>query len=166
MNRLAQAWHGRTERSRKVIAIVACLVALALVVALVWLPMERARGRLALELPALRASIAALERDAAEVKRLRALTPAPDSSARGQAPAGAQSPLATLATNGGGLPGAQIAVLDERRVRVTGGDVGWSALLEWLGNAQATHGMRVEGARLDALPAAGRVRAELVLTRS
>ena len=40
--------------------------------ALVWLPLERRRARLGADLPALRASIAALERDAAEVKRLRA----------------------------------------------------------------------------------------------
>ena len=57
-------------------------------------------------------------------------------------------------------------MLDARRVRVTGADVSFAALLEWLRNAQATHGMRVESARVDALPAAGRVRAELLLSRS
>jgi len=51
-------------------------------------------------------------------------------------------------------------------VRVSGADVAYGALLEWLGAAQASHGLRVESAKLDALPAAGRVRAELVLTRA
>jgi type II secretory pathway component PulM len=82
------------------------------------------------------------------------------------ATAGAPAPLATLATNGGGLPGAQISVLDDRRVKVTGGDVAFGPLLEFLRNAQVTHGMRVESARLQALPAAGRVRAELLLART
>jgi type II secretory pathway component PulM len=63
------------------------------------------------------------------------------------------------------VPGAQIVVLDERRVRLTGADVAFAALLDWLGSARATHGMRVETARLEPL-SPGRVRAELTLTRS
>lgn len=156
MNAATAWWSGRTQRERRVLRAIVALV-VGLLALLVWMDAERSRARLNAELPRLRASIAALERDAAEVQRLRAL-PA--------AAAGAQSPLATLATNGGGLPGAQIAILDERRVRVTGGDVGFGLLLEWLRNAQATHGMRVESARLDALPTTGRVRAELLLTRT
>jgi type II secretory pathway component PulM len=149
-------WSARSSRERRVLRAIAVLVA-GLLALLVWMDSERARARLNAELPRLRASIAALERDASEVQRLRALP---------VAAAGAQSPLATLATNGGGLPGAQISILDERRVKVTGGDVGFGLLLEWLRNAQATHGMRVESARLDALPTTGRVRAELLLTRT
>ena len=156
MSAVLQAWDARTEAERRVLAAVGFLAIAALVAALVWLPLERARARLAAELPRLRGSIATLERDAAEAKRLRALPPAG---------ADAASPLASLATDGGGLPGARVTVLDERRVRVSGADVGFAALLEWLGNAQSTHGMRVASARIDALPAAGRVRVELTLTR-
>ena len=156
MNAAAAWWSGRAPRERRVLRAIAVLVA-AVLLLLVWVDSERTRARLNAELPRLRASIAALERDAGEVQRLRAL-PA--------APAGTQSPLATLATNGGGLPGAQIAIVDERRVKVTGSDVGFGLLLEWLRNAQVTHGMRVESARLDALPTTGRVRAELLLTRT
>ncbi len=156
MNAAATWWSGRTARERRVFLVIAAL-AVGLLALAVWVDRERTRARLNAELPRLRASIAALERDAAEVQRLRALP---------VAAAGAQSPLATLATNGGGLQGAQISILDERRVKVTGGDVGFGLLLEWLRNAQATHGMRVESARLDALPTTGRVRAELLLTRT
>ena len=147
-----------SPRQRRVAIVLAAVAGLA-VLALVAVEGQRTRTRLDAELPRLRASIAALERDAAEVKRLRAMPPA---TARPNAP----SPLATLATNGGGLPGAQISVLDERRVKVSGSDVGFGSLLEFLQNAQVTHGMRVESARLEALPAAGRVRAELLLARS
>ena len=156
MNAIAAWWSGRSPRERRVVRATVALV-LGLLALLVWIDSERTRARLNAELPRLRASIAALERDAAEVQRLRALP---------VAAAGERSPLATLATNGGGLPGAQIAILDERRVKVSGGDVGFGLLLEWLRNAQATHGMRVESARLDALPTTGRVRAELLLTRT
>ena len=150
-------WSGRSPREQRVLRTGAALLLLALALVL-WLESERTRARLNAELPRLRASFAALERDAAEVERLRAF---PATSAQ----SGAQSPLVTLATNAGGLPGAQVAVLDDKRVKVTASDIGFGALLEWLRNAQATHGMRVESARLDAL-AAGRVRAELTLTRS
>lgn len=149
-------WENRSARERRVIVSLAVLAALVILFTL-WLQAERTRERLAGQLPQLRASLAALERDAQEVKRLRAM-PAP-------APAAA-TPLASLATNAGGVPGAQVSVIDERRVRLTGTDLSFAALLEWLGNARATHGMRVESARLEALPAPGRVRAELVLARS
>ena len=148
-------WSTRGPRERRVIGAGIAVLAVALVF-VVWLDAERTRARLAGELPRLRASIASHERDAAEVQRLRAMT---------AVQAAAPSPLVTLATNGGGLPGAQVSVLDEKRVKVTG-DVAFGALLEWLRNAQVTHGMRVENARLEALPAKGRVRADLLLSRT
>jgi general secretion pathway protein M len=159
MNAIVHAWNARSRPERRALAVAAGTLAILLVFALAWLPLERARTRLAAEAPQLRASIDALQRDADEVKRLRAL---PAAGAPGTAPA----PLATLATNGGGLTGSQMVVLDDKRVRLTGADVSFAALLEWLRNAQATHGMRVDSARLDALPAPGRVRAEMVLSRS
>ncbi len=159
MSALAGWWDRRSSGEQRTLLLAAGLV-IVIVLGLAGLEIARARARLNAELPRLRASIAGLERDAAEVKRLRSVPPA----AAQQQSAGAQ--LVTLATNGGGLAGAQIAVLDDKRVKVSGADVGFGALLEWLQNAQATHAMRVESARLEALPAAGRVRAELLLTRS
>lgn len=149
-------WSARSPREQRVISIVGGLLALLLVVTFVWLPLERSRTRMLEELPKLRASIATLERQAAEVKRLRAMPAASRASA---------APLSAIATTNP-LPGAQLAALDERRVRVTGADVGFGALLDWLASVQAAHGLRVESARLDALPTAGRVRAEITLSRS
>ena len=142
--------------SRRAVWIVVVLaLAAALVVA--WVQAERSRARLAADLPRLRASIGALERDAQEVARLRAV-PAAAPTAR--------SPLASLATDAGGVAGARITVLDERRVRFAGDDVAFGALLDWLRLAQVSHALRVESARIDALPAPGRVKAELVVSRS
>ena len=142
--------------------LVRILVVAALLSVLVvfWVQAERSRARLAKELPRLRASIAALEHEAQEVTRLRA-TPAGTTAG----PA-TRSPLASLATDAGGVPGARITVLDERRVRFASDDVAFGALLDWLRLAQRSHAMRVESARIDALAAAGRVKAELVLTKS
>lgn len=156
MRRLGAWWQERSAREQRVIVNLLAVASLVILFTL-WLQAERTRERLAGQLPQLRASLAALERDAQEVKRLRAM-PAP-------APLAA-TPVASLATNAGGVPGAQVSVIDEHRVRLTGADLSFAALLEWLGSARATHGMRVESARLEALAAPGRVRAELVLARS
>src|SRR3954471_2469403 len=154
---LRESWARRTPGEQRLYAAIAIGVGALLVFAFAWLPLERERARLERNLPALRGSIAQLERDAQEVKRLRAMPATPPRAA---------TPLASLATNAGGLPGAQVNVVDDRRVRVTGNDVGFAALLDWLRAAQASHGMRVETARIEALPAAGRVRVDLLLARS
>ena len=134
------------------------VVALASVLVAFWVQAERSRARLAVELPRLRASIAALESQAQEVARLRSLPPMAAPTVR--------APLASLATDAGGVPGARITVMDERRVRFAAEDVAFGALLDWLRLAQASHAMRVESARIDALAAPGRVKAELVLAKS
>jgi general secretion pathway protein M len=156
MSALRDTWAQRSPRERAVLAWGAALLAVALLAGLVWLPLERQRTRLANALPAARASLAALERDAQEVQRLRSVPAAAATTA---------APLASLATNGGGLAGSSITVLDARRVRVSGADVSFAGLLDWLRNAQASHGMRVEAGRVEALPVKGRVRVELTLAK-
>jgi len=159
MNALSGWWERRGPGEQRTLRVAALLLVVA-ALGLAWLEIERTRARLNAELPRLRSSIAGLQRDAAEVKRLKSVAPV----AANPQSTGAQ--LATLATNGGGLAGAKISLVDDKRVTVSGADIGFGALLEWLQNAQATHAMRVERARLEALPAPGRVRAELLLTRS
>lgn len=150
-------WASRSRRERTAIAIGAAAIATILVVAFAWLPLQRARARLAVEVPRLSASVAAMERQAAEVARVRSLPPVASAAA---APAAAvAASLARL------LPAAQIAALDEKRVRISGADVPYGALLEAIAAAQSAHGLRVDTARIDALASAGRVRAEIVLAR-
>jgi type II secretory pathway component PulM len=60
----------------------------------------------------------------------------------------------------------QLSVPDDKHVRLAGDDIAFGALLDWLATAQAAHGLRVESARIEALPTAGRVRAQLTLARS
>jgi type II secretory pathway component PulM len=153
---LRDAWSQRSAGERRVLGALALGVVAIMVLALVWLPLERERTRLREALPAQRASIATLEAQGHEALRLRAMPVA--SIATG-------TPLASLATNAGGLPGASITVLDSRRVRVSGADVGFASLLDWLRGAQITHGMRVDTAHLEALPVRGRVRVELLLAK-
>jgi general secretion pathway protein M len=160
MASFASLWHARSARERSLVTAGAVVLAVMLVVALVWLPLERTRVRLNAELPALRASVAQLARDAAEVNRLRAL---PTTVPANPMPL---APLMKANTWARELPEVQVTVPDEKHVRLSAADVSFTALLDWLVNAQTAHGLRVESARIDALPAAGRVRAELVLARS
>ena len=159
MKHLTEAWRARPERERSMLAAGAVVIAVMLYVALVWIPLERMRVRLAADLPALRASIAALERDAIEVKRLRAQ---PSTVPQNRAPL---APLMAANTWARELPGVQLTVPDERHVRLSGSDIAFTSLLDWLDTARAAHGLRVESARIEALPAVGRVRAELTLAR-
>ena len=156
--RLPAAWTGRSERERRILPAGAGLAALLLFVAFVAIPLERTRARLAREVPQLRAAIEGLRTDAAEARRLRA-----------QAPAGT-GPAASLASLAAGSlappPGARLALADGRHVRLTGEDVGFGALVEWLATSAAAQGLRVERAHLEALATEGRVRADLTLGRS
>jgi type II secretory pathway component PulM len=159
MKTVVEAWRSRPERERSMLAAGALVIGVMLYVALVWLPLERMRVRISADLPALRASIAALERDAAQVKQLRAPPPTITPN---------QPPLApTMRANiwARELPGVQLTVPDEKHVKLSGSDIAFGSLLDWLATAQAAHGLRVESARIDALPAPGRVRAELTLAR-
>lgn len=156
---LADLWYARPERERSALTAGLVVVAIMLVIALVWLPLERTRSRLNAELPRLRASVEQLQLDAAEARRLKAMAPTIPANPMPLAP------LLRSNTWARELPGLQLSVPDEKHVKLVAIDVGFTALLDWLVTVQAAHGLRVESARIDALPAQGHVRAELVLAR-
>ncbi len=148
-------WTARSPRERAIVGWAGAAVAVLLVFVLAWLPLERDRGRIAVDLPALRASVAEMRVQAAEVQALRALPP------RGAA----SVPLATLVAAGNltqGLPGARVTMLDGKRARLAVDDASWTRLVEWLAT-QATHGLAVAEAKVEALGSVGRVRGEFVL---
>jgi general secretion pathway protein M len=154
MNRLTAYWQSRSEREQAMWLALAAIAVLSLLVAFVLLPLERSRSRLAADLPRVRASLESMQHEAGEVKRLRALPPAGNM----------QAPVSALASTP--APGTQVTPLDAHRVRVGGNDVAFMPLVEWIVAAQASHGLRVESAHLDALPEPGHVKADIVLSRS
>lgn len=150
-------WASRSPRDRRLITIAGAGAAAILLVAFGWLPLERTRARLGGAVPDQALVLAAMEQQATEVSRIRSL-PA--------VVAAAATPAATAATAlATRLPGAQAAALDDKRIRLTGADVPYGGLLETIAGAQSGYGLRVDSARIDALPAPGRVRAEIVLAR-
>lgn len=153
----ADLWRSRAPQERRMLAWGAGLVAAILVLALVWLPLERARARLEREVPQLRATVAALERDAQEVRRLRALPPLQESAA---------TPLSALAAGSIAVPaGARLTALDDRHLHLVAADASFGALVEWLSSVAPAQGLRVERAHLEALATPGRVRADIGLAR-
>lgn len=153
-------WTARSPRERAVLGWAMAVAAALLVIAFAWLPMERARARTAGQLPPLRASVAAMRLEAAEAAALRALR-APEASTAAS--------LANLVASGAlaqGIPGARLTALDSRRVRLTVEDASWMRLVEWLGTLGSVHGLVTEEATIEALPATGRVRADIVLAGS
>lgn len=154
MKFLAAFMQGRSPREARAIKTIAGVLLLVVVAAFAWLPLERSRARLAGELPALRASVETLQRQSDEVKRIRAMPPAP----------GQQAPVSALASTP--PAGAQVAALDPKRIRLTSNDAAFTTLLEWVVAAEASHGLRVDSARVEALGAPGRVKAEILMSRS
>ena len=145
-------WRSRSARERRVIGVGGAITALLLFIALAWLPLSRSHARLEREMPAVRASLESLQRQADEVRRLRAL-PAVGATSASQ---GATPPL----------PGAQVTSPSPGRLRVVASDVAFSALLDWITAVEAAQGLRVESARVESLPASGRVRADVTLERT
>lgn len=149
-------WIARSPGERAIVGSAGAVIAVLLVIVLAWLPLERSRGRIAAELPALRASAAEMRAQAAEVQALRAIPPS----------GAATVPLATLVAGGNlaqGLPGARVTLLDGKRARLAVDDASWTRLVEWLAATQATHGLVVAEAKVEALAAVGRVRGDFVL---
>ena len=155
---LIQFWRSRAARERVVLAGGAALLVLALGYAYGWLPIQRDAAQLRKALPQLRAQAQQMALDAEEAKRLRGR---PALAQDGGSLAAVVEERATA----GGLREAfdSIAAQDAGRVRVVLPAVAFDAWLGWLGELQASHGVRVESARIQAGEEAGVVAVEAVL---
>ncbi len=68
---LKKFWSERNERERKVLVFAALFVSASLLYAFIWLPGQKAAGRLDAELPVLRSKLAMMRGEALEVDRLK-----------------------------------------------------------------------------------------------
>ena len=154
---LIQFWRSRAPRERLVLSGGSALLVLALGFAYGWLPMQRDATQLKKALPQLRAQALQLQQDAEEATRLKA-RPA---VAQGGSLAAVIEQRATT----GGLREriAAITPQDAGRVQVVLPEVAFDAWIGWLGELQASHGVRVESTRIEATDEAGMVKVEAVL---
>jgi general secretion pathway protein M len=155
---LIQFWRTRAPRERLVLAGGSALLVLALGFSYGWLPMQREVAQLRQALPQLRVQARQLQQDAQEVARLK-VQPAVAREKGSLALAVEQSALAT------GLRERieSITPQDAGHVRVVLPQVAFEAWIDWLGELQISHGVRVDSARIEATEAAGMSKVDAVL---
>lgn len=157
--RLRKIWESRSPRDRVLIAILAAVVATVLYL---WLAQsaQRARTQLGASLSILRAQAVDLERNAAELERVRALP----------VPPAAQTDLRTLIqarADSAGLARALVRIdaPDANQVQVVFGAVAFADWLTWVTNLQAER-IRLDTGRIEALSTPGMVGVTATFTRA
>ncbi|MDB5903860.1 MAG: type secretion system protein [Betaproteobacteria bacterium] len=156
--RLRALWALRTTRERTIIAAVA---ALAGAVLFLWLVLSATRGRAELRagITALRGEALRLERDAAEIERLRA-------APRVAASHSDLRPLVEAQCNAAGVGGAVVRVeaAGPDQVSVVFGALAFADWLSLLQRLEAVH-VRLESSRIEALATPGMVGVTATFTR-
>ncbi len=153
-----QLWQARAPHERLAIMLLASIFALLLYL---WLLQSagNARRQLTSSLSSLQAQSGRLDRDAAELQRLRALPAAPP----------AQGDLRSLVQAQAGATGLSRALQridgsDANQVQVVFGAVAFSDWLAWVAKLQAQH-VRLDACRVEALATPGLVSVTATLIR-
>ena len=157
--RLRRLWESRAPRERAIIAALAVMLGAVLYVWLVQ-SAERARVQLHTSVTTLRAQAARLERQAAELERLRA-TPATPAS---------QTDLRTLVQAQAGAAGLSRALVkidasDADQVVVVFGAVAFADWLNWVASLKSQQ-VRLDTCRIEALSTPGMVSVTATLLRA
>ena len=157
--RLLRLWESRAPRERRVIAVLAAVLGIALYLWIVQ-SAERARGQLKISVTALRTQAAGLEQQAVEYGRLRAAPPVTasvtDLRALVQAQAGAAGVSRAL---------QRIDAPDANQVQVVLGAVAFADWLNWVAGLQSQQ-VRLDTCRIEALATAGLVNVTATFTRA
>jgi general secretion pathway protein M len=155
---LIQFWRTRMPRERFALAGGAALLALFLLFAYGWLPMQREVAQLRQTLPQLRDQARQLQQNAQEVARLK-IQPAVTRQA------GSLGQVVEQRAIAGGLRDRIESITPQGagKVRVVLPRVVFDEWLGWLNELQTGHGVRVESARIEATDDAGRVRVDVLL---
>ena len=156
---LARWWATKTRAERRIVAVLALVLALAALWALVWRPLTRDTSALRAAAPAERAALVQAERMVAEIAgltRSAPVTPAADPRAEIER---------ALAERGLATNAATAVDWRDGRARVTLDAARFDALLAALDALQRDARVRVVEATLTARVEPGTVRAEIVLAR-
>jgi type II secretory pathway component PulM len=146
------AWNSRTPGERAGVSLVAVLVGIALYFAFVYV-LDRSRSEMRANVGTLRGQAAALERHAAEIERLRAVS-APVTPPRPRE----LRALVDAEARAAGLSSSQVRV-DARsadEIQVVLGSAPFAAWLAWVASLQARE-VRLETCRIEPLSTPGLV---------
>ena len=151
-------WQARNTRERTLIVGGGGALAVALLWAYIWVPLEADRFRLTATLPTLRTQAQQLALHAGDVERLRASV-----RARGGAAQSQSAIEHTLKGAGVGTGVVSIAMLGGGRVQVDLGVVPFDTLVGVIAQLAESHGLAVETIALKAAGEPGKVRVETLV---
>lgn len=147
-----------TEREWAALCAGAALIALAIAYAYVWLPVTRERDRLLASVPQLRAVAREMQRDAAELERLKGIDR--------KSPLDLKAAVEQTAIASGITPGAgEISQHGAESVRVGIASAQAAQGFAFVARLQSEHGVRAESLRMTAVGDGDRVRLDAVLVR-
>jgi general secretion pathway protein M len=144
------AWQARSRREQWLLGGLAAILALYILVAMVILPVQRARAQ----------ALSDIRTFEGLTVRLRGAGPL------GQAPAQPQangSPAAILSASAARFGVVPVVNPDGDSFRVTIADAPYEAVVRWIVDVEQTSRLRVIGLRLDRRPSSGFVSAELTV---
>jgi type II secretory pathway component PulM len=156
---LAQWWQLRSRSERRALAAVGAVAALALIWLIVWQPLMRDSDRLARRVAVDRAALADARRASDEIAGLARTAAAPVAAD----PRAALDPV--LSAQNLKTAATAIERIDDDRVRVTFDTIGFDALAAFLDALQRDARLRAVEVVATARVEAGRVRADVTLTR-
>ncbi len=159
MKALRRLWQSRPPRERRIIAVLAAILAAACYLLLLH-SADRARGQLRASVATLRTQAAVLDQQAAEQQRLRAAPPPTASPGDLRALVQARVDAARLS---GAL--TRMDAPDADHVTIAFGAVSFADWLGWIDALQAQE-VRLDTARVEALAAPGMVSASATLARA
>lgn len=144
------AWQARSRREQWLLGGLAAIVAIYVAVAMVILPVQRARSQALSDIRTYEGLNA----------RLRGAGPLGQGGAQPQA---SGSPAAILSTSAGRFGLVPVVNEDASGIRVTVADAPYEAVLRWIADVEQTSRLRVVRMRLDRRPSSGFVSAELMV---
>ena len=152
-------WQGLARRERMLVAAAAVIVLAALVYLLAVEPAWKARARLAVELPRLRAQAAEVEALALEARQL---------AKRGAAPASAGAAKTALEQSlaAARFRDARVTALDERRLSVNVQAAAVAPWLAWLDQVARESRLRIARVQMFLAAAPGLVDSEVTFERT
>ncbi len=151
-----ERWHRLTPRQRRLLQASVVVLLVGIFAAYVWLPLMQSKARLKEQLPQLQASLAALARDAADVKRLTA-QPVPST-----APTRRVLDAATARSLFGAT--ATITVLEGGAMRIVTTDRAYAIWLDQLESLLAATQASVFSFSVKKIGTAQQVSTEVILT--
>ena len=150
-------WRGLGQRERLLVGAGGALVAILLLYALLWTPLQRDLDRLRANLPREFDQLQWMRAQAARIKVLRAVPPV--------VPSGGLLTFVEQSAQAYNIrPNIKrIEPQGANTVSLAIDGVGFNSLVEWLANLQKQGGVRIENASLEPQPTPGIVNARLLL---